>query len=288
MVGALGLSTSALGRDSEGINLSLQMLVEAGGDLVVAADSDPHLHLVGAAVADATFRSQLVLAVGSQHGSRRELLNRLQSALDRLGCGHVDVWAIHGWGQDWREVASTAAIALSSGRARYVFVSADHPWQSALLACQLATNPPGVPVTALGTAYSLVDRRADRDVVPLAEALEAGVIAGAPLAHGVLTGKYRHGTPPDSRGASEAHGPQIRRMLSDDRRRIVDGLAAAAEGLGEPIPAVALAWVRDRPGISAVVTAPRTAHQWRTLLGSADLSLPQEIRSALDDVSDPR
>jgi aryl-alcohol dehydrogenase-like predicted oxidoreductase len=67
---------------------------------------------------------------------------------------------------------------------------------------------------------------------------------------------------------------------------VVDALAIAARGLGVSASEVALAWVRDRPGVVAPIVGARTTAQLRTALASEQLELPDELVSALDDVSD--
>jgi aryl-alcohol dehydrogenase-like predicted oxidoreductase len=103
----------------------------------------------------------------------------------------------------------------------------------------------------------------------------------------VLTGKYRTGTPSDSRAASDRFAGFVEPYLTDAARRIVDAVATASDGLGVAPLEVALAWVRDRPGVVAPIVGARTPAQLRGALAAEDLTLPQEIRSALDDVSAP-
>jgi aryl-alcohol dehydrogenase-like predicted oxidoreductase len=101
----------------------------------------------------------------------------------------------------------------------------------------------------------------------------------------VLTGKYRHGTPADSRGASPRFAAFVERYLDPDSRRVVDAVATAADGLGCSPLEVALAWVRDRPGVAAAIVGARTAAQLRASLAAEAVTLPPEIVGALDDVS---
>src|SRR4029450_12531199 len=108
-----------------------------------------------------------------------------------------------------------------------------------------------------------------------------------PLGRGVLTGKYRTGVPADSRAAS----PHFERFLApylDGRSAgIVEAVVTAAGGLGVSPLAVALAWVRDRPGVVAPVLGARTVGPLVGALQAEDLRLPPEIGAALDDVSSP-
>jgi aryl-alcohol dehydrogenase-like predicted oxidoreductase len=135
--------------------------------------------------------------------------------------------------------------------------------------------------------YSLVERGVEREVLPACDALGLGVLAWSPLGRGVLTGKYRYGIPADSRAAS----PHFERFTAPylDARcgGIVESVSTAADGLGVAPLAVALAWVRGRPGISSVIVGARTAGQLVGALASERVDLPAEIRAALDDVSLP-
>jgi aryl-alcohol dehydrogenase-like predicted oxidoreductase len=104
----------------------------------------------------------------------------------------------------------------------------------------------------------------------------------------VLTGKYRHGVPSDSRAASPHLRDFVSHHLTDAAARIVEAVATAAEGLGTSPLAVSLAWVRDRPGVSTSILGARTVGQLAgSLAADTTTVLPAEIRRALDDVSAP-
>ena len=103
----------------------------------------------------------------------------------------------------------------------------------------------------------------------------------------MLTGKYRSGTPSDSRAASPHFARFIERFLDERSRGIVDAVCTAADGLDASPLEVALVWVRDAPGVTAPVVGARTAAQLRGSLTSERLTLPAEIREALDEVSAP-
>jgi aryl-alcohol dehydrogenase-like predicted oxidoreductase len=117
--------------------------------------------------------------------------------------------------------------------------------------------------------------------------LGLGVLAWSPLGRGVLTGKYRTGTPADSRAASPHLAGFVEVYLDPRSRQVVEAVSTAAEGLGVQPLEVALAWVRDRPGVTAPVVGARTAAQLRGVLAAEDLTLPAEIRTALDEISVP-
>jgi aryl-alcohol dehydrogenase-like predicted oxidoreductase len=124
-------------------------------------------------------------------------------------------------------------------------------------------------------------------VLPAAAAVGVGVIGWSPLGRGVLTGKYRHGTPADSRAASEHFAGYVRPYLGARQARVVEAVVTAATGLDATPLEVALAWARDHEGVASVVVGARSAAQLRASLAADDLVLPEAIREALDDVSAP-
>lgn len=218
--------------------------------------------------------------------SRRAMLDSLDASLSRLGTDHVDLWLAHTWSDETplEETLSALEVAVSSGRARYVGISNYSGWQSAHAATLARAHANGVLI-AHQVEYSLLDRSAENEVVPAAQALGLGLMAWSPLGRGVLTGKYRSGTPADSRAASPHFAAFVERYLDERARRVVDAVVTAADGLGCSPAEIALAWVRDQPGVTAPIVGARTAAQLRGTLSSEAVELPAQIRDALDEVS---
>lgn len=133
--------------------------------------------------------------------------------------------------------------------------------------------------------YSLLHRRPENELAAAAAALGFGLLPWSPLGRGVLTGKYRHGIPADSRAGSRDGGGLSSLNITDESGQIVDAVAIAAQGMSVSPAEIALAWVRDRPGVVAPIVGARTTSQLRTALSSEDLELPPELVQALDDVS---
>jgi aryl-alcohol dehydrogenase-like predicted oxidoreductase len=217
--------------------------------------------------------------------SRGALLRSLEESLARLRTDHVDLWLVHTWSDEapLEETLSALEWAVASGRARYVGVSNYSGWQVARAATLL--QHVRVPLVANQVEYSLVNRAPEDEVAGAATALGFGMMPWSPLGRGVLTGKYRHGIPPDSRAASREFPGFTGRFLDDRSAAIVEGLVTAARGLDVSPAEVALVWVRDRPGVTSPVIGARTTAQLRTLLSSEDLVLPAEIVAALEEVS---
>ena len=168
---------------------------------------------------------------------------------------------------------------------RYVGVSNYCGWRVARAATWQQAVPGRAPLVANQVRYSLLDRGVEREVVPACAALGVGVLPYSPLGGGVLTGKYRSGVPNDSRAAGA--GRNLAPLKRAETLGIVEAVATAAEGLATSPVAVALAWLRDKPGVTAPILGARTLGQLTAALACETLDLPQEIRQALDDVSAP-
>lgn len=194
---------------------------------------------------------------------------------------------MHTWvdGIPLEETLSALDFAVSSGRAAYVGVSNYNGWQTAQAATWQRAVPGRAPLASTQVEYSLLNRQVEQEVIDAAQALGLGVLPWSPLGRGVLTGKYRHGTPADSRAASPHFANFVGNYLGETSQRIVEAVVRAAEGLDWTPLEVALVWVRDRPGVTAPIVGARTSAQLRDALGIDELSLPTEIVEALDDVS---
>lgn len=303
-VSRLGLGTLSWARDTSERDAADQLKTfwEAGGTLVdtadVYADGGAEYQL-GRLLDGLVPRRDLVIATKAGSvpdpdrrfdASRGHLLGALDASLERLGTDHVDLWQVHAFdlSTPLDETLQALDTAVSSGRARYVGVSNFCGWQLAKAATwQLAAPGPRTRLASTQMEYSLLQRGVEREVLPAAGDLGVGLLPSSPLGRGVLTGKYRHGTPADSRGASPHLAPFVVPYLDDTASRIVDAVATAADGLATTPLQVALAWVRDRPGVAAPIVGARTSKQLTAALSVEGLSLPDEICRALDDVSAP-
>ena len=141
------------------------------------------------------------------------------------------------------------------------------------------------PIISIQSEYSLLNRKIEEEVIPAALELNIGLLAWSPLGRGVLTGKYRNGTPADSRGASQHFANFVAPYLNNRSAKIVDAVSVAAEGLGYSPLEVALAWVRDSYGVTSSIVGARTAAQLRGVLSVEEITLPDPVRAALDEVS---
>ncbi len=292
------------GRDTDEDEAAMQLtaFVDAGGTLVDTADvygDGDSERTLGRLLADVVPRSDVLVATKAvgrtapgpmgRGASRGHLLAALDASLERLGTDHVDLWQLHSWDDTTplEETLAACDTAVSSGRVRYVGISNFTGWQTAQAVTWQRAWPGRVPLVSTQVEYSLLQRGVEREVVPAAEALGLGVLAWSPLGRGLLTGKYRQGAPDGSRGASPQWQGFIDGLRSATADRIVEAVVTAADGLGTTPLAVALAWVRDRPGVTAPVVGARTAAQLQSSLDAEAVRLPAAIRTALEDVSAP-
>lgn len=290
---ALGTSTWGSGTSAEEAREQVRMLVESGGSLVdVHLDGSTAGSVASAYVRDgivgAGLRREVVLCVRTPaRPARRDMLTDLEDAVEAMGVGHADLWVIDGWSPHvaWEEVVASLAVATGRGLAHYAGLRPDDPWQAALVGAGLRMHPERPPLVALLTPGSLLDLETFGPAAHVAGALGCATIGASPLAGGVLTGKYRHATPPDSRGAGERHAGHLQHYRDPWSWPVVEALCAAAEGLGVSPAALALAWARDRAGVATVLTGARTVHQWRAALDSTRVTMPSEIRHVLDEVA---
>ena len=306
LVSRLALGTMGWGRDSDEdvAEQQLRLFRDAGGTLIDTADvygGGDAERLLGSMLRG-TARSELVLATkaGARAGdgplasgtSRRRLLAALEGSLTRLRTDHVDLWQVHTWhaGTPVEETLAALDTAVASGKVRYVGISNYCGWQTAKASAWQRSAPHRTPLISTQMEYSLLSRGIEREVVAAAQDAGLGILPWSPLGRGVLAGTYgrrRESAPSGTRASSHNWGRFVEPYLTDEATRVVEAVRTAANGLGTSPVAVALAWVRDRPGVVAPIVGARTAEQLSASLESESLVLPASIREALDDVSAP-
>jgi len=298
----LGLGTMTWGRDTDEIEAADQCraFLDAGGNFLDTAatygDGDSE-RVIGGLIGTLFNREDVIIATkaginfadGTRRvdASRHSLIAELDRSLNRLGTDFVDIWQIHNWDEvtPLDDTLSALDYAYTTGRARYVGVSNYSGWQLARAATKQQFNSMKAPLTTVQGEYSLLNRNAEFEIIDAAVECGLGFLAWAPLARGVLTGKYRKGIPSDSRGAAPHFAKHIEPYLDSRSAKIVEAVAVAAEGLGFSPLEVALAWVRDAPGVTSSLIGARTGAQLRGVLKSEEISLPEIVRTALDEIS---
>lgn len=231
-----------------------------------------------------TTDSQEINAGGN---TRKNLVQALDASLKRLGTEYIDLYWVHAWDAltPPEEVMRALDDAVRAGKVLYTGVSNAPAWWIAR-AQTLAQERDWTPFAALQLHYSLIERTCERELVPMAQALEIAVTAWSPLAGGLLTGKYlrgEHGRMTQTNWGGMFKGPRV--------ETIVRGVVAIAERLGKPAAQVAINWLRQRPGAVTVPTIPilgaRTRAQLDDLLACAQWELDAESLAELEHLTAP-
>lgn len=219
--------------------------------------------------------------------SRHHIIRQCEESLRRLGTDYIDLYQVHEWDglTPLEETLEALDTLVRSGKVRYVGSSNYSGWQL-MKALGLSERLGLQRYVSQQIHYTLQAREAEYELVPLAIDQGCSILVWSPLAGGLLTGKYRRDE--DASEGRHVEGwdePPVRN--SGKLYDIVDVLVEIAEGRGVSAAQVALAWLLDRPGVASVIVGARTDEQLADNLEAAELSLSEEERTRLDEVSAP-
>lgn len=303
-VSPLSLGTMTFGEDNgwgaspETSAAILAEYLERGGNVVDTANTYTNGHsekIVGDFFAARPgLRERVVLSTkffatlhpGDPNGGgagRKAIVAQLDESLRRLQTDYVDVYWLHGWdrGAPIEETLRTLDDLVAAGKVRYVGFSNVPAWVASQ-SQTIAHFRGWAPLTALQLEYSLLERTSEGELLPMAAALGIGVLPWSPLRGGQLSGKYaRDGGAATGSRAALTGGPAERDWP------VIEAVARVAGELGVSSAAVALAWVRGRPGIGSTLIGARTLEQLRANVSSLDVTLAPEQLAALDEISAP-
>jgi L-glyceraldehyde 3-phosphate reductase len=210
-------------------------------------------------------------------GSRKYLISSLDQSLQRMGLDYVDIFYSHRPDPEtpMEETMGALDYAVRSGKALYAGISSYTPEQT--LEAARILKELGTPLLIHQPSYSMLNRWTEDGSPNLYEALDqvgAGSIAFSPLAQGMLTNRYLNGVPADSRAAKERFLSES--ALTEDKLDRVRGLNAIAEGRGQTLAQMAIAWIlRDQPKGSPVTSA---------LVGASSVSQLEDTLSAINNL----
>lgn len=295
---ALGTMTWGNDTDEPEARSIFKSFIDAGGNFIDTADSYAggiSEELVGQIIAEVGNRDSIFLATKAvvvdpprkYNASASHITNALNTSLIRLGVDFVDLWQMHHWDilTPLEETLRAIEINYRQGKFRYFGISNYSSWQTALIINECKRM--NIPFITAQHEYSLVERNIEKDLIPLLINQEKSLLPWSPLGRGILTGKYKFGTPVDSRAASTHFSKFIQKHLTDEKSRIVDSVITAAEGIGRSPAEVSLAWLKAQPTVGSIILGARNLAQLKILIKADELTLPQEIINALSDVSSP-
>ncbi len=218
---------------------------------------------------------------GGNH--RKALVQSLDGSLKRLGTDYIDLYLVHVWEYltPVEEVMRALDDVVTAGKILYIRIS-DAPAWVVSRANMLADLRGWTPFAGLQIEYSLIQRTVERELVPMAEALDLAVLAWGPLGRGVLTGKYSADGSTGDRGARLSAGDP---RLSERNLEIAAVVCDVADELDAKPSEVAIAWLRTRPGVVIPIIGARTARQLEETLGCLELELSDGALRRLDQAS---
>jgi aryl-alcohol dehydrogenase-like predicted oxidoreductase len=218
--------------------------------------------------------------------SRRHVIDQCHATLRRLGVDHLDIYYVHRPSTEVPIDETLRALTdlVREGSVRYIGASSFAAWQH--LEGLWAAKEYGLERFVVEqTPYHLLDRRVERELLPMAASYGTGIMVWSPLAGGMLTGKYRDG---GSGGRLHDAGSEwVRRHFVPSAFAVVDELAALADAKGSTPTQLALAWTLARPGVSSVVLGARSPEQFDEQLRALDVTLEPAELGRLDAVSPP-
>ncbi len=211
---------------------------------------------------------------------RKNMVRALEASLKRLGTDYIDLYWVHAW--DFTTPAAEVMRALDdmvrAGKVLHVGIS-DTPAWIVSRANTLAELRGWSPAVALQLRYSLIDRTAERDLIPMARAMDMAVTPWSILGAGTLTGKYSRGSTPEEGRAREGAATDERNL------RIADAVVDIAEEIGCTPSQVAVSWVRQQHGVIVPLVGARNLAQLEDNLGALDVTLDAAQLGRLDEVS---
>jgi aryl-alcohol dehydrogenase-like predicted oxidoreductase len=277
-----------------------ERFAEAGGTLIDTAESyqlgESETILADLIAGD---RDHFALATKYSNGAgnagvsttgngRKNMIRAVEASLKRLKTDRIDLYWVHF--EDGvtpiEEILRGLDDLVSSGKIVHAGLSNFPAWRVAR-AQTIAELRGWSPISGIQVEYSLVERTADRELLPMAEALGLGVTLWSPLGGGLLTGKYRL----SDEGRISALPRLVHTESSLQKTAVVDEVLRIASKVGVPPAQVAMAWLRVRDGRSTTslvsIIGPRNVAQLEDYLAALDVSLTKEQVQRLDEVSAP-
>ncbi len=227
----------------------------------------------------------------AQGNSRRHIIEQCDASLRRLQTDYIDLYQIH---RPRPEIAIDETLRalddlVRAGKVRYIGTSTFAAWQlvEALWAAKelglnrfVCEQPP----------YNLLDRRIERELLPMAQTFGVGIIPWSPIAGGLLSGKYHRGDPtPAEARYSKPDNPIMERRVKNKEPifDVVEQLQPLADAKGCTLAQLALAWCVGRPGVSSAIIGPRTMEQLADNLGALAVTLSEEELAQIDAITTP-
>jgi len=220
--------------------------------------------------------------------SRLNIIRACEGSLERLQTDYIDLYQVHRPSPDIPIDETLRALddLVTAGKVRYIGCSTHPAWMVAE-AVMTSELKGWVRYVCEQPPYNLLDRRIENELIPMCQQLGLGIITWAPMAMGVLAGRYLSDTdfPEGSRAA--LRGGFYADRVTERGVEVGREFAKIAAGMGLTPAQLAVLWCKDQPGITAPLIGPRTVRHLEDLLPVLDMSLSDEVRAACDELVPP-
>lgn len=222
--------------------------------------------------------------------SRRHIIAECDASLRRLKTDYIDLYQLH---RPRPEIAIDETLRalddlVRAGKIRYFGTSTFAAWQ--VVESLWVSKEYGLNRTVCEQPpYNLLDRRIERELLPMARTYGIATIPWSPLAGGLLTGKYSRDTPPpsDSRFADVKNNALQQRRMNDQIWDVIEGLKGLADEKGCTLSQFSLAWVAQQPGVTSPIIGPRTMEQLEDNLKALEVKILPEDQARIDSIIAP-
>jgi aryl-alcohol dehydrogenase-like predicted oxidoreductase len=219
--------------------------------------------------------------------SRRTVIAACEASLRRLSTDYIDVYYIHRPSTQTAIDETLRALddLIRAGKIRYIGSSGASGWQ--LVEMLWCAHDLGLSrLVVEQSAYHLLDRRAERDMIPAALTHDTALTVWSPLAGGLLTGKYL-GQPTWSGARLSPDDAWGAKHFTPQADAAVAALADCAKEAGATLTALSLAWTLQRQGITSIVLGPRNLDQLTGQLAALDITIDNELSKRIDEIVPP-
>jgi aryl-alcohol dehydrogenase-like predicted oxidoreductase len=251
--------------------------------------------LAGGRRADVVLATKVHASMGkdpnARGNSRRWIMAEVDNSLRRLGTDYIDLYQIHRPDPscDIEETLSALTDLVHAGKVRYVG-SSTFPAHEIVEAQWVAERRALTRFVCEQPPYSILTRGVEADVLPVAERYGMAVIPWSPLAGGTLSGRHRRGRTPEPSHRQrlwERRGMARSGPAEDAKRTAAEDLGELAEKFGLTMIEMALAFVINHPAVTSAIIGPRTMDHLDAQLSAPDVSLPEELLDAIDEIVPP-
>ncbi|HMK87024.1 MAG TPA: aldo/keto reductase [Steroidobacteraceae bacterium] len=252
--------------------------------------------IVGQALKDYIRREEVVIATkvffpmttGPNVGglSRKAIFNAIDASLRRLGTDYVDLYQIHRWDYSTpiEETLEALDDVVKAGKVRYLGASSMYAWQFAKI-LHLARQNRWTRFISMQNLYNLLYREEEREMLPLCSDEGVGVLPWSPLARGRLARDWDADT---ARTRTDDFGKKLFSATEESDRKVIDQVATIATARGVPRAQVALAWLTQKPAVTAPIIGASKPQHLEDAVAALDLELSETEMDRLEAPYVPR